>query len=307
MASTNTRPRQNGTRPTRRPPGRRTPPAPVTATRDDWKNAAEPLTTITRQYIKYPVVGTLLLGAFLVLKGYVLAKGDIPIALGILHNAGAPTVVIGGLLSGLPILVAAMLTATIFNKFKCSRMGKKDRKVRALKNLPLSPRTVVLLATIVLSLIVTPWPFIAAAALVGFVMAASYRAGTRDGFLGVLSVTGYLATLSIAVYAVIVMLYSVWLPHEKLTITGVNPSPVGYVLSDDPDGWITILLSRQHGIVSYRDTEVTNQQICESAPYNNWSQLTNATTVWQEITKLGPLTYLHPAVEPPCFKPRSAA
>ena len=146
-------------------------PAAVVASRQDWMDAGEPLTKIVKAYIDHPGIGTLLLGAFLVLKGYVLAKGDIPIALGILRNAGLPTVVVGGLLSGLPILVAAMLAATIFNVLE-HRPGEKKK---ALANLPLSPVTVVLLATIVLSLVVTPWPFMATAGVVGLLAAGSYR------------------------------------------------------------------------------------------------------------------------------------
>ena len=83
-------------------------------------------------------------------------------------------------------------------------------------------------------------------------------------------------------------------------IAGVKNPVVGYVLADDPDGWITILLSGQHGIAWYKDAAVTLRQPCELAPSYFWSQLTDAATLWQEITKTPDLTYLHPAVESVC-------
>lgn len=55
----------------------------------------------------------LLAAGFVVLKGYVLARGDVATALGILQYAGLATVVTAGLLSSLPILAAAMLAYTI--------------------------------------------------------------------------------------------------------------------------------------------------------------------------------------------------
>jgi len=57
--------------------------------------------------------------------------------------------------------------------------------------------------------------------------------------------------LVLAVYAVTVMLYTVWLPREKLIIAGVNQPAVGYVLADNPDGWMCMLaLSRYLGLAT---------------------------------------------------------
>ncbi len=231
-----------------------------------------------------------MLGAFLVLKGYVLSKGNIPIALGILQNAGLPTIVVGGLLSGLPILVAAVLAGTIFNA-----LTHRSEARKSVKGLPLSPQAIVVLATVVLSFICTQWPFMIIAAVIGLATGAINRMNIPP-----LTIAAYLVALVFAVYGVTVMLYTVWLPTEKLTIAGVNPSPVGYVLADNPGGWITILVSPQNGIVSYRDAKVTSRQTCEQAPHDSWSQLTDAATLWQEITKWQPLAFLHQTPEPPC-------
>ncbi len=274
---------------------------PAAASKEAWKKAAEPLTTIVNWYTNHAALGTLLLGAFLVVKGFVLSKGDIPIALGILRNAGLPTVVIGGLLSGLPILVAAMLAITIVHGITRDREGNifgdltRNLKRPALGGLPVSPLAAVMLTTAVLSVVFTQWPFMVAAVVIGLVIGAIQR--TKGPWL---KRAAYLVTLVIAVYAVIVMLYTVWLPHEELTITGVKEPVVGYVLSDDPDGWISILLSREHGIVWHRDTDVIMRQPCELAPDSFLSQFRDAATICQEITKVRGLTFLHPAVEPAC-------
>jgi hypothetical protein len=255
-----------------------------------WKDAAEPITTLVTSYIKNPGVGTLLLGVFLILKCSVMSKGDIPIALGILQNAGLPTIVVGGLLSGLPILVAVMLAGTIFNAF-----AHKDSQKQSVEGLPLSPKQVVALAAVVLSLIFTQWPIMVLAVVIGLVITWIHRPQVPKR-----KNVAYAAAVVCAVYGLTVMLYSVWLPREKLTITGIKTPTVGYVLSDNPDGWITILVSQQHGIVSYRESDVEHRQACDQAPYNFWSQFTDAATPWQEITKWSLLRSMHAAPEPPC-------
>ena len=53
-----------------------------------WKDAAEPLTTVVIWIWGNAAAGILLVGAFLVVKGFVLSKGNIPVALGILQTAG---------------------------------------------------------------------------------------------------------------------------------------------------------------------------------------------------------------------------
>jgi len=261
------------------------------ATFDDWKKAAEPLTTIIAAYKDSPAAGTVALGAFLMVKGCVLARGDIATALGILENAGLPTIVIGGLLSGLPILIAVTLAGSIFNAVT----RKEEHRICAKEGLPVSPLAVVVLVTIALSLILTPWPFMVFAATVGLGIGLVHQRNKP-----LLTNAAFAVAFICAIYAVSTMLYTVWLPREKLTIAHDSQPTIGYVLSDSPDGWTTILLGRQHSIVSYRDSDVTSRQTCEQAPYSTWSDITDAATVWQEITKWSPLRFLHPTTEPPC-------
>jgi hypothetical protein len=267
-------------------------------TRDAWLDAGEPLTTAVRRLWDNAGAGILPVGAFLVVKGFVLSKGDIPVALGILQNAGLSTVVIGGLLSSLPVLAAAMLATTIFrevNRVPRRTPGSGPVRPPRLPFRPISPLTVVMLASVLLCTVLTQWTVMVSAVVIGLVIGGFQRTGKTW-----LRRIAYLAAAIIGVVAVVAMLYNVWLPHEKLAIAGVKEPVVGYVLADDPDGWITILVSGTHGLVWYRDTAVTARTPCEQAPWDLWSQVTDAATLWQEVTKVPVLNRLHPPTESPC-------
>lgn len=108
------------------------------------------------------------------------------------------------------------------------------------------------MVTIALSLIVTPWPFVVFAGAVGLGIGLVHRLDNPR-----LTIAAFAVAFICGIYAVSTMLYTVWLPREKLTIKHDTQPAIGYVLTDNPDGWITILLGRQHSIVSHRDSDVT--------------------------------------------------
>ncbi len=100
------------------------------------------------------------------------------------------------------------------------------------------------------------------------------------------------------------MLYSVWLPHESVAFTpGPKNYPpaqkTGYILTEG-DGWITILTSGLHQIVRYPDSAVKSSMLCEHIPSNDLSYLTEARTLWQELTLLRPLKLVRPAANMRC-------
>jgi len=91
-------------------------------------------------------------------------------------------------------------------------------------------------------------------------------------------------------------------PQRQESVDANYPSPVGYVLSDDPEirtGGLPFC-SAANTIMSYRDADVTKRQVCYRRSYNVFSQVTDATTVWQEITRWSPLKFLHAPVENSC-------
>lgn len=58
---------------------------------------------------------TVLAFGFVVLKVIWIARGDIPTALGVFNSAGLATVIVGGLLSALPLISAIALGLAVFN------------------------------------------------------------------------------------------------------------------------------------------------------------------------------------------------
>lgn len=263
------------------------------ATKLDWGDATKPIPQIFDMYKENVAAGTALVALFLVVKGYVLAKGDLSTALGILQYAGLANVVIAGLLSALPILAAAMLGYTVYREVEST--FHKDPSVRASGKL-----FVVTLGAAVLSAVFTPWPFMVAATGIGLVVGLAHGSGhklLRVAMGGILVI--------VAVYAVIAMLYTVWLPHEIVNFSPAfvkNRTPAqetGYVLSED-NGWITMLTGGEHEIVRYKDSGVTSFTLCEREPHGGWSDIANATTLWQEITKPSLLQFLHTAANKSC-------
>jgi len=377
--------------------------------REQWREALEPIPTVVHWYMGHIPAGTLLLGAFLVVKAYVLSKGSIPIALGILQTAGLTNVVVGGLLSALPILAAAMLAVSADRTVKTwawreadaagrgaagggppasgaagagprrdlaapglmapghtapdlrSTVASAAERVADLRWESLAAyfrdsfptRAVVTAGAIVLSALLTPWTFMLGAIVTGGLQGLIERwraAGPRDtqpgpgweprdtqpgpGWeppdtqpgpgtqpggaatgrtaaatvrLAVAAVLLRVAIAGFAVYAVFSMLYTVWLPHESVALAS-GPQPrreVGYVLADDPDGWITILRTGEHRIVLYRDSAVKSRVLCQKVSSGFFARVTDATTLWDNVTKeVPPLQFLHPAVLSPCKRGR---
>jgi hypothetical protein len=274
------------------PPPPESPRGVTHVTKLGWKEATQPIPQIFEMYKKNVVAGTALVAVFLVFKGYVLAKGDLSTALGILQYAGLTSVVVAGLLSALPILAAAMLGYTVHREVEYA-MHQQTRAWAKGKLLAVT------FGAALLSAVFTPWTFMVAAIGIGLVVGIAH--GSRHKVL--LAFMGLILGI-VAVYGVIAMLYTVWLPHEIVKFAPPfvkNRTPAqetGYVLSDD-NGWITMLTGDEHQIVRYKDL-VTSFTLCERDPNGGWSDIANATTLWQEITKPSFLQFLHTAANKPC-------
>jgi hypothetical protein len=283
--------------------------------RNPWAVAVEPIPGIFQWYRNNAVTGTVLVAAYVVLKGYVLAKGDISTALGILQYAGLTSVVIAGLLSSLPILAAAMLAYTV-----CRVMWTRWPRLKPAGRVwvtdwyppvPVWRPAVVMLGAFVLSAVFTPWTYMAGAVGIGLAIGGlwgitRHERARRRRLLIDLPIR--LPIGLIATGAVIAMLYTVWVPHEIVGFRPgtIKPPPpknevVGYVLSED-NGWITMLTSGldKHGIIRYRDASVTSQTICERHSRGGLSDITDAFTLWDEVTEHSFLRAWHPAPNTRC-------
>jgi WD40 repeat protein len=275
-----------------------------------WRQALRPVPDIFDWYKGNAAAGTLFLGVFLVVKGYVIAKGDLTTALGILQSAGLASVVIAGLLSGLPILAAAMLAFTVYRVILPVRLdGKPPEGTRRGLHLPAFQLIVVTVAAALLSAVFTPWTFTAGAVAIGLVAGAGRqlldgpmvaRRGTRKWSFRLVVA----AMVAITVGAVVAVLYTVWVPHEIVAFTpGPGHQPpaqeIGYVLSED-NGRITILTSGPHQIVRFSDSAAKSFMVCERVPRGGWSDVIDAPTLWQEVTRASFLSVLHAAGNSKC-------
>lgn len=254
-----------------------------------WRDAFKPIPEIFDWYKGHAAAGTLILAAFLVAKGYVIARGNLATALGILQYAGLTSVVIAGLLSSLPILTALMLGWIIFRTVRSWFPGFHPESRKAL--------ACVLLGSFVLSVFFTPVPYMLAAIVLGSL------AGLVEGWRpsGWRVWTSRVLVWAFAGFATITILYTVWVPHEIVKLrpggTGIGLTPneragyvLGYVLADDPGGWITILTSGSRTIIRFRDTTVRSITVCERTPHGGVSNIFYASPLWNRI--LHPGTYV---------------
>jgi hypothetical protein len=252
--------------------------------RSRWSAAVRPLPAILNKLEKRALGVTILLFTFLALKVIVIAKGDIPTALGIFQTANPAVTAIGALLSGLPLGgVAALL---IF--------GYRAAKETSLESCALA--AVAALACFFL----TPWPIFVASVLVGplagYAMRQRQRVmrapGNRWQKWGTLLIL--FPCLAAFVYITVVttwrVMYDVWLPHEAVTMQSGRVE-VGYVLSDNGN-WISILRSGQRRIVIYQQTQVRKRAECQLHRHGLLADL----TAWQ---MLGPRAYTASG-EPDC-------
>jgi hypothetical protein len=235
-----------------------------------WLKALHPLPSVTTWAGKNKEAATAILFAFLIVKVLVISRGDIPTALAILHTAGLVTIVVGGLLSGLPILAAAMLTATAYR----------------LADSPTLPGAALFSTVLAVCFFVAPVWIVIFSMLLGLTVSwASYhRPWRRAGRAGrALDIVAWTVLALVGAVLVEAALYTVWLPHERLTVSRPSSLVVGYVL-DDGGGWLSMLQSGTRRIVRYRTEDVTVRTLC-SVTAEQGSLVRQSP--WQYLTSVG--------------------
>ncbi len=262
-----------------------------------WRKALKPIPQMFDWYKNNSVAGTLLIAGYLIVKGYVIARGDLSTALGILQYAGLASVVVAGLLSSLPILAALMFGWTAFRT--CRAIVQPSMPGVQSEFAGVRPQLAAVMAgAFAVGFFFTPWPWLAAALLLGLVGGA--LEGWQPRRRGIVRT----ALAVCASYAVLSMLYTAWLPHVVVSFRPVATAArqtrtpaqrVGYVLEDDPDGWLIILTSGQHTIARFRDSSVRSIDVCQRAAYGGLSDVSYAPTPWAWATSgLGPMNELRP-------------
>lgn len=250
-----------------------------------WLTALWPLPRIFGLYKENATVGTLLVAAYLVIKGYVIARGDLSTALGILQYSGVASVVAAGLLSSLPILTALMLGLAVYRLAKATVRRLHGTSSTEYQPGVRGPMYTVLAGAFVLTAFFTQVPYMLAAIFLGAV------AGSLEIWQPSWTRVVRILVAGFATYGLIAMLYTAWLPHEIITLrpSASVPAPrrhVGYVLADDPGGWLTMLASGSHTIVHFRDAAVESVVVCERRSTGLLAGLFYSSTLWKAAAPL---------------------
>lgn len=275
--------------------------------RQEWRWALKPIPQGFDWYKNNAVAGTLLVAAFLVVKGYVIARGNLSTALGILQVAGLASVVIAGVLSSLPILAASFLATTVYRMVRVMMPAPEaaiesgdehDSPVSWRKKFFVNfkghaPVVWTMVGAFVLCAFFTPVPYMVFAIFLG-IIAGSARGALVDPQKKSWRLLIFRLLFGLgATFAVVAMLYTVWLPHEIVTIPAGSTkagngstTQVGYVIADNPSGWITILTSGERQLVTYRDTTVQSLTVCERTPGGDFlSNVFYASPLWNTVTR----------------------
>lgn len=248
--------------------------APSILDKSAWEDALAPLLKIVGWLKDKPAAISLVLFMFLILKVIAVAKGDTFTALGILQTASLTTIVVGGLLSGLPLLSASLFAAVVYRLIRdWPRQGYAGYALTA--------------ACLLVCIFVTPWFLLAITSLAAILLAIYVRLFSNRGpglWTGIRTVAG-ITLLFFTFAAAWDVLYNVWLPQEVVSVRSSKPV-VGYVL-DDRGNWVSILLAGQRKLVRFPAAQVSSRVLCGTArPARLWVLFepnSPLTSVWQEL------------------------
>jgi hypothetical protein len=271
-----------------------------------WTRVMEPMSSLFAWYSEHRVLGSLFVALYLVCKGFAMSRGNITTSLGILDTAGVTTIVVGGLVSGLPPLVGAMLGIAVFRlitehpSWEAGRPRREDesrwRLLRPSPEATFFPAAFLAACLIMPTLVFTPTLALIAAVVLGAGLGAVERTrprkilrpGTRrpahPRWWLFTAVATWTLVILVGLYTVANALHGLWLPHEVIAFHDARTPRVGYVLSDS-DGWMSMLTTGDHQIVRFRDADVASRTTCE-AGVGSWGAIGLTDTPWQYLTRL---------------------
>jgi len=201
---------------------------------------------------------TLSLFALLIAKVLLVTHGDLLTSMALVNDAGLVPVTIGVIMSLIPIAAALAMAAALYGRTCCR--WRWDQLAR---------QWLVIGGVVFVSAWFSPWylfvPAVVAAVLVGVfdreqdeaVPAKRNRAGV--GFL-VLATTG-------VVYALGATLFTMWLPHEELTLKDDPKPTIGYVVGEK-GGWVNVLTTGKRRIVRIPSSAVQSRVLCRGSDFH---------------------------------------
>lgn len=201
---------------------------------------------------------TLTLFAFLIAKVLLVTHGDLLTSMALINDAGLVPVTIGVIMSLIPIASALAMAAAIYGR-TCGRWCW-DKPAR---------QWAVIAGVVFVSAWFSPWylfvPAVVASALLGVFdrerdeALPTMRSRAGRGFL-VLATTG-------VIYAVGATLFTMWLPHEELTLRDTAQPRIGYVVGEK-GGWVNMLTSGKRRIVRIPSSAVEKRVLCRGSDFH---------------------------------------
>lgn len=207
---------------------------------------------------------SLALFTFLVVKILLVTHGDLVTSLALLNDAGLVPVVVGVIVSATPIVAASVMAAAVYGWASGSWRWER----------PGSQRCVVVLVVLV-SAWFTPWYLFVPAALSALGIGALDREPAGDG-APVASApslhhrAGRGATRlggALVVYALGASLFTMWLPHERLTVRDAPKPVIGYVVGEK-GAWVNVLTSGHRRIMRIPSGDVVARTLCRGSDYH---------------------------------------
>jgi hypothetical protein len=254
------------------------------------KRPLDPIFKAISRILKQPAL-TLILFTFLVAKVVWVARGDVTTALGVYESAGLTTVIVGGLLSAMPLVAAGVLGIAIFGLIVQSEVRVFGLVLLA------AAGACFFLATLEIMLIIVSLGVIAG-------ILAKYGKFTR-GWAIVVALLFFIVSLFLIVQPI---MYAVWLPHETLVLNeGHNSPEVGYVL-DNSNGWLSLLRTRSRRIVRIPSDLVTRRSLCHvKIVAGSVRPFDNPITAWQFVNSVGRRRPYSPSGTEVCPRGQSGA
>jgi hypothetical protein len=212
---------------------------------------------------------SLIAGTFLIVKVLMVAKGDVMTALAVVRASGTVAVIVGAILSALPIIAAVVLVVVLYG------VGCGAWRWRGLRLVTALCWFIVLVACVLL----TPWLvfLLASAGLIGGRL-DRVRSQPRTDQSQADGHWWAQRALPLLLLCVLVigpawkdLVFTMWLPREELHLTtdqpiaqpGQQPSTrlVGYVLSDS-EGWMSVLTSVHRQVIELKSDTVESRHLC---------------------------------------------
>jgi hypothetical protein len=211
--------------------------------------------------------GTLLVFAFVVLRVLLVAKTDVLTAVAIINGSGIVAVVVGTVLSALPILTAGLFVVIVYRvaagtwKFETS-LGIVALGLAALAVVLSTPWFALPLGVLTLSVCL----FIRRGK---FQLWQPVRPPWRVFLIQLLLICVLLSPLGVVAKDA---LFVMWLPREMLQLRDDHQPLVGYVL-EDKEGWVTVLKTVERKVVRIHSERIVGRTVCRKNDHESIWQL----------------------------------